>query len=87
MYRKMDDLVGRTMARLGDDTTLFVMSDHGFKTFRRGVDYNAWLRDHGYLFVKDGKRTAVKSYLADIDWTGRRRMQSAWADLYQSERP
>lgn len=68
MYQRMDDLVGRTMAQLDDDTALFVMSDHGFSTFRRGVDINAWLRDNGYLCPKGGKRVAEKSYLADIDW-------------------
>lgn len=69
MYKRMDDLVGRTMAKLDKDTALFVMSDHGFKPFRRGVDLNAWLRDNGYLVLKDGKRIGVTPYLADIDWT------------------
>ena len=54
MYEKMDDLVGRTVASLDEDTVLFVMSDHGFKPFRRGVDLNAWLLDNGYLTLKDG---------------------------------
>ena len=39
--------------RLGDDTTLIVMSDHGFAPFRRGVNLNTWFRDNGYLFLKD----------------------------------
>ena len=65
----MDDLVGRTMEKLDDDTVLFVMSDHGFKTFRRGVDLNAWLRDNGYLKLKEGKQVATASYLVDIDWS------------------
>ena len=38
LYRDMDDLVGRTMNLLNDKTVLIVMSDHGFKTFRRGVN-------------------------------------------------
>ena len=34
LYRRMDDLVGRTMAKCqGDDTLLMVISDHGFNTF------------------------------------------------------
>ncbi len=68
MYQRMDKLVGRTMQAVGRDTALFVMSDHGFKTFRRGVDLNAWLRDEGYLHLKDDKHVAGASWLKDIDW-------------------
>lgn len=69
MYKKMDALVGRVMERLDRKTALFVMSDHGFKPFRRGVDLNAWLRDNGYLVLKGGARTTGHPYLADIDWS------------------
>ena len=69
MYRRMDDLVGRSLAKIGDESAVFVMSDHGFKTFRRCVDLNAWLRDNGYLFLKEGKRVGATPYLQDIDWS------------------
>jgi predicted AlkP superfamily phosphohydrolase/phosphomutase len=69
MYQRMDDLVGRTMDAIDDDTALFVMSDHGFKPFRRGVDLNAWLREHGYLHLKEGASVPSGTYLADIDWS------------------
>jgi len=69
MYERMDKLVGRTMETLDDDTVLFVMSDHGFKPFRRGVDLNTWLLDNGYLALKEGSARPSKSYLADIDWS------------------
>ena len=69
MYERMDELVGRTMETLDDDTVLFVMSDHGFKPFRRGVDLNAWLLDSGYLALKEGAGRPSASYLADIDWS------------------
>jgi predicted AlkP superfamily phosphohydrolase/phosphomutase len=45
-----------------------VMSDHGFTNFRRGVNLNAWLRDEGYLVLKDGKRTGG-DWFADVDWS------------------
>jgi predicted AlkP superfamily phosphohydrolase/phosphomutase len=70
MYQKMDDLVGRTMDEVDDrKTVLFVMSDHGFKPFRRGVDLNTWLLENGYLALKEGARRPSASYLADIDWS------------------
>ncbi|MBI5865230.1 MAG: alkaline phosphatase family protein [Planctomycetes bacterium] len=82
MYQRMDNLVGRTIAKLGPDTTLFVMSDHGFKPFRRGVDLNAWLRDNGYLVLKDNKRVGSTPYLADIDWTRTRAYAVGLAGIF-----
>jgi len=66
MYVRMDGLVGRTMAKCADDL-LIVLSDHGFTTFRRGIDLNRWLEDHGYLVVDDARRN--EDYLAGIDWS------------------
>jgi predicted AlkP superfamily phosphohydrolase/phosphomutase len=68
LYRRMDDLVGRTMARCqGKDTLLMVISDHGFTTFRRGIDLNRWLEENGYLKVEDRRRH--EAHLAGIDWS------------------
>ncbi|MBI1850747.1 MAG: alkaline phosphatase family protein [Planctomycetes bacterium] len=51
MYQGMDTFVGQVADRFVDeDTLLLVVSDHGFKSFRRGVNLNTWLRDAGYLF-------------------------------------
>ena len=65
LYRDMDRIVGKTMDQAGADTALFVLSDHGFCSFRRGVNLNTWLRDNGYLAEKD----------SEIDWARTR----AWA--------
>ncbi|MEZ6061946.1 MAG: alkaline phosphatase family protein [Planctomycetaceae bacterium] len=68
LYSRMDDLVGRTLSRCDDDDTLLlVMSDHGFNTFRRGIDLNRWLEVNGYLVVDDDARRT--NYLAGIDWS------------------
>lgn len=68
LYRRMDDLVGRTAARCQDkDTLLMVISDHGFNTFRRGIDLNRWLEENGYLKVDDAQRH--KEHLAGVDWS------------------
>lgn len=68
LYQRMDDLVGRTVAKCQDeDTLLMVLSDHGFNTFRRGVDLNRWLEENGYLKVEDGRRH--EQHLAGVDWS------------------
>ena len=67
MYARMDDLVGRTMEKLHPDDLLFVLSDHGFESFVRGMNINSWLRDEGYLVLKPGKTTSG-DFFADVDW-------------------
>ncbi len=67
MYRKMDELLGETLERIGRDTTLFVISDHGFKSFKRGVNLNSWLYKNGYLVFKPGRLPG--EYLEGVDWT------------------
>jgi len=69
VYRWCDDFVGRARAKVDDGKTVFVvMSDHGFKQFQRGVNLNAWLRDEGYLVLKDGKRTGG-DWFEGVDWS------------------
>ncbi|MCK4850611.1 MAG: alkaline phosphatase family protein, partial [Phycisphaerae bacterium] len=68
LYQRMDALVGRTLAKCkGKDTVLTVISDHGFNTFRRGVDLNRWLEANGYLSLKNGQRD--EKHLSAIDWS------------------
>ncbi|MHB8095919.1 MAG: alkaline phosphatase family protein, partial [Candidatus Aminicenantales bacterium] len=67
LYVRMDDLVGRVRAKLDAKSALFVMSDHGFKSFRRGVNINSWLWKNGYLALKDGKRESDE-WFKDVDW-------------------
>ncbi len=67
MYKKMDSLAGLASRYVDDTTVLFVLSDHGFCSFRRGINLNSWLRDNGYLALKDG---LIESgpYFRGVDW-------------------
>jgi predicted AlkP superfamily phosphohydrolase/phosphomutase len=68
LYRRMDDIVGKTIAKCQNkDTLLMVISDHGFNTFRRGIDLNRWLEENGYLKVDDTRRH--EEHLAGVDWS------------------
>lgn len=67
LYKNMDDLVGRVLNKLNKKSMLIVMSDHGFKSFRRGVNLNSWLYKNGYLNLKDGK-LASEEWFKDVDW-------------------
>jgi predicted AlkP superfamily phosphohydrolase/phosphomutase len=44
-----------------------VMSDHGFCNFRRGVNLNTWLKEQGYLVLKEGQSTSA-DWFAHVDW-------------------
>jgi predicted AlkP superfamily phosphohydrolase/phosphomutase len=68
LYVHNDALVGRALDRLGKDDVLMVLSDHGFTSFRRGVNVNRWLLDHGYLYLKAGS-DGSSDWLRDVDWT------------------
>ena len=56
------------MARMRKDDLLMVVSDHGFASFRRGVNLNAWLLAKGWLALKDGGDGAAE-WLRDVDWS------------------
>jgi predicted AlkP superfamily phosphohydrolase/phosphomutase len=67
-YLRNDEIVGKLMKRLGDGDVLWVMSDHGCTSFRRGVNLNAWFLEHGYLALKDGA-DGSEEWLRSVDWS------------------
>lgn len=68
LYRRNDELVGQVLDRLQDGDLLMVLSDHGFASFRRGVNLNRWLLDNGYLHLKEGA-DGTAEWLRDVDWS------------------
>jgi len=72
MYRDMDRVLGQTLSYVDSSTVLYVLSDHGFTSFRRGVNLNTWLLREGYL-----------TPLGDtIDWTRTRAYTFGLGGLY-----
>jgi len=73
IYRRADDLVGRIREKLPKDTVLMVVSDHGFHSFRRGVNLNTWLVQNGYMVFHDqgaGKKTLQDLFGHGKFWEG-----------------
>jgi predicted AlkP superfamily phosphohydrolase/phosphomutase len=64
-YRRMDQTVARALRRLGPGDLLLVMSDHGFGSVGQLFDLNAWLRQEGYLALRD---SPSRESLGHIDW-------------------
>jgi predicted AlkP superfamily phosphohydrolase/phosphomutase len=85
LYSRMDALVGRTMAKCNQpDTLLLVISDHGFNTFRRGVDLNRWLEENGYLVVDDARR--MDEHLTAVDWSKSRAFAIGLTGIFINEK-
>jgi predicted AlkP superfamily phosphohydrolase/phosphomutase len=81
LYQDMDRILGRTMESVDAGTALFVLSDHGFCAFRRGVNLNAWLRQEGYLTLLDGA-TESGDYFENIDWARTRAYTFGLSGVY-----
>lgn len=79
VYRRMDEWVGRVWNRLDPERdVLLVVSDHGFTTFRRGVNLNTWLQQNGYLAAM----STAHGYLRDIDWSRTRAYAFGLSGIY-----
>jgi predicted AlkP superfamily phosphohydrolase/phosphomutase len=51
------------------NSVLMVISDHGFTNFRRCININSWLRENGYLFLKDENAVESGEWFEGVDWT------------------
>ena len=68
IYEELDGVVGYTLDRIDDDTTLIVMSDHGFGSWRRVMHLNNWLEENGYLVLEDPNRRDPGLF-RNVDWS------------------
>ncbi|TMA34005.1 MAG: hypothetical protein E6J79_17270 [Deltaproteobacteria bacterium] len=83
VYERMDSIVGEIAERLGADATLLVISDHGFHSYRTGLNLNSWLRDHGFLVqgnVPAGQREA--DFFPGVDWSRSRAYALGTGQIY-----
>jgi len=81
LYQRMDRLAGIAMKHVDDDTILFVLSDHGFCSFRRGVNLNSWLLQNGYLALKNGAKESGPTFQG-VDWSRTRAYTLGLGGLY-----
>ena len=65
-FRKIDDGIRDLWERMGEDTNLLVISDHGFGEVKRNFDLNAWLIQEGYLRFKKDLGSRIRFLLHKI---------------------
>jgi len=91
IYQEMDKLVGYLLEEvLGPEDTLMIVSDHGFDSFRRQVDLNAWLAQEGFLNITN--HTSIQTpipaarmrsqYLQYVDWSKSQAYSMAIGKIY-----
>jgi predicted AlkP superfamily phosphohydrolase/phosphomutase len=69
IYEQFDGIVGRTLPRVEQGATLFVMSDHGFTSWRRAFHLNTWLKEQGYLTLIDPTLQHDPGLYSNVDWS------------------
>lgn len=53
-YALLDEQIGRLVEQAGENTTVMVVSDHGFGPLRKNIYLNTWLQQNGYMELKTG---------------------------------
>jgi len=86
VYRNLDAALGRAVAKVGDEALVLAISDHGFAPFYREVNLNTWLKDRGYLVLKDPTREAATQFLSNVDWGRTRAYGLGFNGLYLNRR-
>jgi predicted AlkP superfamily phosphohydrolase/phosphomutase len=89
-YQQMDGLVGDAMKRLGPDDVFLVLSDHGFSTWRRSVNYNTWLVENGFMALtgNDGRQADLEAlfgqgeFWPNVDWSRTKAYAMGLGDIY-----
>jgi predicted AlkP superfamily phosphohydrolase/phosphomutase len=81
VYIQANELVGQVMQKIDDNDMLMVISDHGFKPFKWGINLNTWLWKEGYLFLKEDESLG-KEWLKNVDWSKTRAYAYGLAGIF-----
>ncbi len=88
-YETVDAIVGDAAKSLRPEDVLIVLSDHGFASWRRSVNYNSWLVEAGYLVLSGGaKRKSLEALFSRgqfweaVDWSRSKAYAMGLGDVY-----
>jgi predicted AlkP superfamily phosphohydrolase/phosphomutase len=91
-YQLMDAIVGDAMAAAEkNNAALIVLSDHGFASFRKSVNYNTWLVMNGYMSLKTGVQVKDRNvemlfdqgqFWENVDWSHTRAYAMGLGEMY-----
>jgi len=89
-YREMDAIVGDAMKKLAPEDLLMVLSDHGFATWRRSVNYDTWLVQNGFMALTGGggKQADLEmlfgrgEFWPNVDWSKTKAYAMGLGEIY-----
>jgi predicted AlkP superfamily phosphohydrolase/phosphomutase len=91
-YQLMDAIVGDAMAAAEKkNAALIILSDHGFASFRKSVNYNTWLVMNGYMTLKTGVQVKDRNvemlfdqgqFWENVDWSHTRAYAMGLGEMY-----
>lgn len=85
-YEKMDRLLEKTLRKVDKHTILMVLSDHGFSPYYRSFNLNTWLKDNGYIRLKDESKQGQKDFFQNVDWSRTKAYALGFNGLYLNMR-
>jgi predicted AlkP superfamily phosphohydrolase/phosphomutase len=68
-YRHVDGLLAGIVESLDENTTLIIMSDHGFGPFHKFIHVNNWLIQQGFMSIKPDLRSRFKQTTFDMGFS------------------
>lgn len=68
-YKYIDAYLARVIETLDRNTTLILMSDHGFGPFHKFIHVNNWLIQEGFMRLRTGLRPYLKKRLFQMGFT------------------
>lgn len=67
-YGFVDARLGELLEVVDDETTVLVVSDHGARPMLGGVRINEWLRQQGWLTLREEPKGCERFDVANVDW-------------------
>jgi predicted AlkP superfamily phosphohydrolase/phosphomutase len=90
IYERSDKFIGEVLKRIEPGTTLLIVSDHGFHSWRKAVNLNTWLVQQGYMAVQ-GQQPGEKKlddlfgggeFWENVDWSRTRAYAMGLGQIY-----
>jgi predicted AlkP superfamily phosphohydrolase/phosphomutase len=92
VYRRADQFVGEVLERIDPRTTILIVSDHGFHSWRKAVNLNTWLVQQGYMVLQpQGAQPGEKKlddlfgggeFWENVDWSRTRAYAMGLGQIY-----
>jgi predicted AlkP superfamily phosphohydrolase/phosphomutase len=86
IYKDMDKLLAKAMAKVDKDTVLIVMSDHGFSPFRRSFNLNTWLKENGYHTLINPWKQGREDLFMNTNWSRTKAYSFGLNSLYINQK-